>query len=117
MDKIKKDFDLVLQYTQGLSQVNTDKLFEKWKINKARFMKAFGDELIWRSSEKITFSLTPSAKESKANEFIDYIYNYNTPLGNFLHTNQNRLSPKKPCGATWKGWTSSRELRRKRNPF
>lgn len=85
-DKIKKDFDRVVTYSQSIYNPKTDELLAKWREAKSYFIDRFGG-LIWQSPEKVVFPLDQKDKESKLNNFIEnyVLYRYsNYDLARFL---------------------------------
>ena len=87
---IQSEFNRLLAASQDIngSMLNTDNLFLKWREAKKDYIDAFGGELIWRSPEPVTFTLDAAAKASKLDDFIDYVYNYNQQLSNFIYRNK-----------------------------
>lgn len=85
-EPIQADFDKIILYTQncGVNSLKTDNLFEIWAENKKDYYAAFGNKLIWKSPEPITFNLSADAKIKRVQELIDYIDPYNTKLAQFL---------------------------------
>lgn len=87
---IQSEFNRLLAASQQVSEelLHTDNLFLQWRAAKKNFIDAFGGELIWRSPEPVTFTLDASAKASKLDDFIEYIYNHNPLLSNFIYRNK-----------------------------
>ena len=82
-DDIKKEFNKVLSYSQGvpLDKINTDDMFSKWWMNKKKFFNYFGEQYIYEVPEEITFNLSPEARHQRFEEFNamvnDILYNEN----------------------------------------
>lgn len=82
-DDIKKEFNKVLSYSQGvpLDKINTDDMFSKWWVNKKKFFDYFGGQYIYEVPEEITFNLSPEARHQRFEEFNamvnDILYNEN----------------------------------------
>lgn len=90
-DELKKQVKAVIEYSQSLSNVNTDLLIEKWLEAKRDFIEAFDGELIYKTKEPVTFELDRDQQISKLQKFIDMINsNYNYPeLIDFIDYYQN----------------------------
>ena len=98
IDKIKRDFNRVIEYSQNLSgTVNSDDLFENWENNKSRFINAWDGELIKELGE-ISFHLSSEQREKAVSNVIDqieYLYDSNRPqlrfdlLSTFILDNQD----------------------------
>lgn len=88
-EKIQEQFDRVISYSQGIPMPRTDKLFQEWKDAKSRFIKAFGDKLIYEVPVKVHFSLDDNEKKNRLNEFIDIVDSTfdNGRLASFLDDN------------------------------
>lgn len=70
IDDIKNKFNKVLAYSQeGLTNPQTDELFDKWLEAKRDFIEAFGGKLIIELPEEISFDLD---EESKAQKLVDF---------------------------------------------
>ena len=46
LSKIKEDFDKVIQYSQGISEPKTDRLFDVWEECKKDFIELFGGQFL-----------------------------------------------------------------------
>ena len=51
---LKDNFNKVIQYSQNISEPQTDELLKKWYQAKKDFIFAFGDKLIYEFPETIT---------------------------------------------------------------
>ena len=86
-NEIKEAFIKVLQYSQNINtDMNVDLLFHTWKKNKEYFYEAFGNRLIWESSDTITFHLDEKQRKFKYTCFIEKISEYwsNRKLAEYL---------------------------------
>lgn len=75
LDSIKRDFTLMVANSQNLdyNSLNFEKLFEDWERNKDYFYDLFGQELIYKSKEKITFHLDDKTRCSRVDEFLEWL--------------------------------------------
>lgn len=83
--QIQSDFNKVISYSQGITDPQTDELFERWKTAKQSIIDSWGGKLII-STGPVIFDLSPEEKRKRLNEFIDVIYNTyeNESLAEFL---------------------------------
>ena len=87
--EIQNQFNKVIAYSQDypLDKINSDDLFEKWQVNKQKFIDAFGG-LIWTHPEKVAITLNDKAQEKY---FTDYLNRVNCfrllELRDFLEAN------------------------------
>ena len=72
VSEIQKQFNHILEYTQGYSIVS-DELFEQWWKNKERFRIRFGSNLI-KNLGHVAFHLSDKEKELLINEFLYFQY-------------------------------------------
>lgn len=68
--QIQREFNEVIQYSQGIKDPKTDSLFDKWLENKRDFIEVFGGELIYEFPHKVNFELGPKEKSMRIDEFI-----------------------------------------------
>ncbi len=89
--EIQEQFDKVIAYSQGLSTVKSDELFDKWLEAKRDIIEAFGGRLIYVYPQKVTFELSQREKELRVSEFIDSVAMTwdNEYLADFIHDNQD----------------------------
>lgn len=87
MEKIKEDFKKVISYSQNIPDPEVDEYFDIWKQNKDKYIKLFGNKLIWESEEEVTFYLSFADKEKKFYDFIENVISvYNSPgIATFLN--------------------------------
>ena len=69
MKEIQKQFNEVVEYSQGLDEVNSDSLFKNWKKNKSKFIEAWGG-LSVELPQEITLD---RPEEDKKILYLDYI--------------------------------------------
>lgn len=91
VQKIKEDFKKVISYTQGIEDPKVDRLFEQWYAAKKEFIDAFGGEPIYELPEEVSFFLDDKAKESKVSSLIDYIWDTNPDLSDFIYANKDNF--------------------------
>jgi hypothetical protein len=72
IDKIKEQFNRVIEYSQGFWPGYTDELFDLWFKNKQYFIDKFGGKLIVDCGE-ISFTMDKNEKNYKISEFLDYL--------------------------------------------
>ena len=85
-DEIKTAFDEVLCYSQNLSKVNTDFIFQKWLENKKFFIEHWG-ALVYEIGE-VSFELDDIKKKELFENFLDFL-NYtmgNQSMAHFVQT-------------------------------
>ena len=85
---VQKQFNKVIEYSQGIDNPQTDELFAKWAKAKEFFIKRFGG-LVYEFPNTISFNLEENEKRRRINDFIDYVINtcHNDKLGNFIANN------------------------------
>ena len=81
---IQKDFNKVLEYSQELTDINTNQLFSKWQEAKKDFINYFNGKLIYEWPEKVTFELEEIEKNKKINNLIEEISLTNSDLADFI---------------------------------
>ncbi len=86
---IQKDFNKVLEYSQELTDINTNQLFSKWQEAKKDFINYFNGKLIYEWPEKVTFELEEIEKNKKINNLIEEIGLTNSDLADFISDNTN----------------------------
>lgn len=89
---IERQVKQVISYSQNIKyeELNgVEQLIDKWWDNKSEFYYDFGENLIVKSPEKITFELDKDARQRQLNKFIDRIANFydNEALADFLYEN------------------------------
>ena len=57
IDIIKKQFDKVIRFSQGIEEPKTQKLFETWYEAKSRFIQGMNGKLIYEYPEEVSFEL------------------------------------------------------------
>ena len=55
IDIIKKQFDKVIRFSQGIEEPKTQKLFETWYEAKSRFIQGMDGKLIYEYPEEVSF--------------------------------------------------------------
>ena len=92
---IQKLFNEVIDYSQGISEPKTDKLFEAWYTAKSYFINhLFNGELIYEFPHEVTFKLNEETKSERFGDFIVYVYRLsNAPLNDDLFRYFGQLSP------------------------
>lgn len=79
-NELKQQVKAVIEYSQDIKNVNTDTLIDQWFEAKKGFIRAFDDELIYKTKEPVTFELDKEQQMSKLQEFLSMIYdNYDYP--------------------------------------
>lgn len=86
--ELQADFDKVILYSQGYSEVKTDKLFEKWYDNKKWFIEANGGSLIYEYPEKISFTIEEEEKMRRIEDLTNTIFCSNPNLARFINFNR-----------------------------
>ena len=86
IDKIKEDFKKVICYSQSdfhdIDDKVIDNLFNKWYEAKKYYIDALEGELIYEVPTPITITLSAEEKETRLENFLDEIEDYN--LRSFL---------------------------------
>lgn len=86
IQKIKKDFNEVISYSQGIPNPHTEKLFDLWYEAKRHIIDTWGGKLIIESEQETSFYLSAEERRKRLSEFInsvDEIYG-NDELATFL---------------------------------
>lgn len=101
---LKDNFNKVIQYSQNISEPQTDELLKKWHQAKKDFIFAFGNKLIYEFPETITFELSQQEKEENVRRFceeecdneelIDFILNNKDGFFKNLVVDGNNIIPK-----------------------
>lgn len=88
INQIKSYFKQVIEYSQGISDPQIDDLFLNWSVAKSKFIKAFGDKLIYTYPKKMRFELNEEEKNDKVKIFCEKISNIyeNYDLKDFILT-------------------------------
>lgn len=68
---IQEQFNQVISYSQGITNPETEMLFDYWEINKEHFINAF-DGLIYTYPDKVQFELDEKAKEDRIVSLKEY---------------------------------------------
>jgi hypothetical protein len=90
VQEIKEQVKRVLEYSQGLTDINIDYHMDNWKINKSNFYSALGHKYIYEYPEEVTFHLCQEARNKRLGQFIDYLFDTDrTDLGFFLSRNNS----------------------------
>ena len=87
-EDIKKQFDEVITYSQGIDEPKTQELFERWYAAKRPFISLFGG-LIYEVPQTVSFELDETSRNQRVGSFIETVYDIfdNYALGDFLLTN------------------------------
>ena len=86
---LQKIFNQILQYSQDLTEINTDRLFQNWEDSKAYFIEMMGDNLMYTIPEKFVFTLSESEREHRLESFIGYLGTINPELSLFVEQQKN----------------------------
>ena len=95
---IKRQVGEVLCYAAHVSNIPMlDEYMHEWEMNKARFIKLFGDQLIYETGGDITLALTEEEKEDKFQTFLRFVRDdmgyhpdtINPDLDNFIQENHS----------------------------
>jgi hypothetical protein len=72
---LKSDFYKIVANSQEIPKNNLDfdNLFKQWQQNKQYYIDLFGGELIYKTSEIVSFPLTETEKTSRVNNFLDWL--------------------------------------------
>lgn len=104
IETIKQQFAKVIKYSQGISQVQVDEIFEQWLEAKRAIIDAWKGNFIIETAQPVTFELSPSEKAKRLDEFINLVeHQYdNSDLVNFLEDTrrdffENHLSNDYKC--------------------
>ena len=73
LQKIKKQVEEVLEFSQGFKGINAENLINEWYDAKEFFIERFGGP-IYQFPEKTVFHMSDDNKESKFRTFIAHIY-------------------------------------------
>ena len=57
-EEIKAQFKKVIEYSQNITDINVDVLFEEWKNAKKDFINLMNGELIYERPEPIFFGIS-----------------------------------------------------------
>ena len=91
IDIIKKQFDKVIRFSQGIEEPKTQKLFETWYEAKSRFIQGMNGKLIYEYPEEVSFELDEKSKKQRIDTFVQMLYNnYNyEDLADFVLTQKD----------------------------
>lgn len=91
IDIIKKQFDEVIRFSQGIEEPKTQKLFETWYEAKSRFIQGMDGKLIYEYPEEVSFELDEKSKKQRIDTFVQMLYNnYNyEDLADFVLTQKD----------------------------
>ena len=90
IQKIKKDFCKVIEYSQQIPDPQVDKLFDIWLEKKQEIIEAFGDKLIYEVKEPITFNLSPEGQQDRIRNFINMCWDMGLDvLADFLENEKS----------------------------
>lgn len=108
---IQSCFNKVLLYSQDLEgTLETDALFDLWKTNKARFYKAWDNQLIYKYPKPVTFTISDRERKQRIAEFIDHVYDdLSCNLGDFLSKNQDGIMTNSLINTHYTGYEEDRE--------
>lgn len=70
---IQRDFNRVIAYSQGISEPQTDELFDRWLEAKRDIIEAMDGRLIYTVPTKVSFELSYKEKMNRVNEFIESV--------------------------------------------
>ena len=73
---IQEDFNTVISATQGIPEVNSNDLFNKWLEAKAQYINLLGDNFIYTIPELLTFDLDAESISNMYETIIERITNY-----------------------------------------
>lgn len=73
-EDIKEQFKRVIAYSQGNTDPQIDKTFDKWYNAKSRIIRSFGD-LIYEVPEPVAFRLGEAERISRAKAFVETVEN------------------------------------------
>lgn len=85
---IQEKFNKIIEYSQEIEDINTDDLFSRWEKAKQKFIKYFGDRLIYTWPYKVSFELDDNEKNKKVSDLITQIEQKNTSLARFIEENK-----------------------------
>lgn len=89
--QIKKDFDEVIRYSQGIPNPKTNMLFDIWMECKRDFIELFGGNYIYEFPEKVSFDLGPKEKHDRVIRFAGQVasqWGY-TDLSRFIEAQED----------------------------
>ena len=89
--EIKKQFDEVIRYSQGIENPKTEELFNRFLDAKRDFIELFGGNLIYEYPYVLHLKLDKKEKQKNLNNFLDTIdclYS-NYDLIDFIETNRD----------------------------
>jgi len=91
IQQIKPDFDAVIQYSQNIPFVKTERLLEQWYSAKKHIIDTWNGKLIVESEHPVTFELSPEDKKQRLDEFISTVEDVygNSNLATFLSDIEN----------------------------
>jgi hypothetical protein len=89
LQEIKEQVKKVIEYSQGIPNVDVDWLIDKWYESKKFFIENFGDKCIYEIEQPIQFHLSESERKKRLDEFISLLkYTYElTDLVDFINAN------------------------------
>ena len=93
LKKVQEQFNKVLSYSQDvpLHAFHTDKIFQQWKAQKARFMNAMNG-MSYELDTPVTFDLDDKSRDEKVNQFIDWVYReYGEDMYQFFVDNHDAI--------------------------
>lgn len=89
--EIRRQFDEVITYSQGIENPKTEELFNRFLEAKRDYIEVFGGNLIYEYPEVLHFKLDKKEKQKNLNNFLDTIdclYS-NYDLVNFIEDNRD----------------------------
>ena len=91
MEEIKAQFKKVIEYSQNITDINVDALFEEWKNAKKDFIDLMNGQLIYEWPEPISFELSEKDKNMRIDDFISSVeVNWqNRNLADFLESQRH----------------------------
>lgn len=86
IEKIQKQFNEVLSYSQNEECPDTDKLFQDWATNKKRFIDVLGPDCRIETEDIVTFEMSDEIKKERIKSFLELIQsNYDPVVGHFFN--------------------------------
>ena len=70
---IQREFNKVIAYSQGISDPQTDELFDRWLEAKRDIIEAMDGRLVYTVPTKVSFELSYKEKMNRVNEFIESV--------------------------------------------
>lgn len=88
IEQIQSQIEAILKYSQGIDidkPFNLSPLVREWWLNKQKYIKMMGDNLVYEMPAPVTFTLTDAEKAHYLEEFAEKVYESGeTDLWQFL---------------------------------